>query len=208
MPSTSENLRIGRPEFVFVGEHPSIDFANTFFTLNGTGTDQLRRWSDLVDWLSLTGLSVDPTLKLPAARGAEALKSLMEFRQAWKSELARLISGDNVSDEFLERLNRHLADDNFHEKLHWESKKGFYLVRSTSQLHGEKLALAILSRQIAVFLAEANLSYLHQCANSTSCVLYFYDTTKNHRQQWCSVATCGNRHKVAQFRKRQLKAKG
>jgi predicted RNA-binding Zn ribbon-like protein len=34
-------------------------------------------------------------------------------------------------------------------------------------------------------------------------VLYFYDTTKNHRRQWCSVAMCGNRHKVAEFRRRQ-----
>jgi predicted RNA-binding Zn ribbon-like protein len=122
------------------------------------------------------------------------------------AELARLISSGKVNDEFLDRLNRLLAHDTFHEKLHREGKKGFHLVRSISQLHGEKLALAILGRQIAVFLAEANLSYLHRCANTTSCVLYFYDTTKNHRRQWCSVAGCGNRHKVAQFRKRQAKA--
>jgi len=38
-------------------------------------------------------------------------------------------------------------------------------------------------------------------------VLYFYDTTKNHRRQWCSTAACGNRHKVADFRKRQVKSK-
>jgi predicted RNA-binding Zn ribbon-like protein len=38
-------------------------------------------------------------------------------------------------------------------------------------------------------------------------VLYFYDTTKNHRRQWCSAASCGNRHKVSQFRKRQGEAK-
>src|SRR5580692_7098749 len=37
--------------------------------------------------LSLTGSSVEPGLKLPAVRGAEALKSGMEFRHAWKAEL-------------------------------------------------------------------------------------------------------------------------
>jgi predicted RNA-binding Zn ribbon-like protein len=81
------------------------------------------------------------------------------------------------------------------------------VVRSVSELGGEKLALAIFARQIALFLAEANLKYLHRCANTTSCTLYFYDTTKNHRRRWCSVAVCGNRHKVAEFRKRQLKIK-
>ena len=38
--------------------------------------------------LSRTGSSVEPGLKLPAARGAEALKSVVELRHAWKAELA------------------------------------------------------------------------------------------------------------------------
>src|SRR5258708_12301429 len=92
--------------------------------------------------------------------------------------------------------------DSFHETLQRVGKKRFQLVHSTTQLHGHKLALAILARQIALFLAEANLNYLRRCANTTSCVLYFYDTTKNHRRQWCSTGVCGNRHKVAEFRKR------
>ena len=207
MPSTSEKKQTDRPEFIFVGEHPAIDFANTLVASHGHLEDLLRSWSDVVDWLSRRGLSADPSLNLPASRGVEALKSAVELRRAWKAELARLISGGKVSDEFLERLNTILAEDSFHETLHRNGKKGFHLVRSLSQLHGEKLALAILARQIALFLAEANLSYLHRCANTTSCVLYFYDTTKNHRRQWCSVAACGNRHKVAAFRQRQAKAR-
>jgi predicted RNA-binding Zn ribbon-like protein len=207
MPATPEKLETVPPEFIFVGEHPALDFANTFVMTNGQETDYLRTWADMVDWLSSTGLSVDPGLKLSATRGAEALKSVVELRQAWKAELVRLISGGKVSDEFIEQLNR-LWADTFHEKLDLEGINGFRLVPSISQLHGKKLALAILGRQIAVFLAESNLSYLHRCANTTSCMLYFYDTTKNHRRQWCSVASCGNRHKVAQFRKRHAKING
>jgi hypothetical protein len=54
--------------------------------------------------------------------------------------------------------------DTFHEKLHLE-KNGFRLVVPHSQLHGKKLALAILARQIVVFLAES-CDYLHQCAKN------------------------------------------
>ena len=206
MHSTFEQLQTERPEFIFVGEHPAIDFANTLSTLNGKGTEHLRSWPDVIDWLALTGLSsVD--LRLPASRGAQALQPVLELRRAWEAELARLVSGHTVSDEFLERLNRLLANDTFQEKLLRQGKAGFRFVRSMSQLHGEELVLALLGRQIAAFLAEANLSYLHRCANTTSCVLYFYDTTKNHRRQWCSAAACGNRHKVSQFRKRQGAAK-
>ena len=105
MSFTSEKLRTGRPEFIFVGEHPAIDFANTFLMNDGEEINHLRVWADVIDWLSLTGLSADPGLKLPAARGLEALGGVLELRQAWKAELARLISGDKASDEFVERLN-------------------------------------------------------------------------------------------------------
>jgi len=208
MNSIAEEIRRGHPEFIFVGEHPAIDFANTFSMLNGEGTEHLRSWTDVIDWFSLTGLSKEQGLKLPGARGAEALRSVVEFRRAWAAELARLVANEKVSNKFLERVNRLLAEDIFQEELRREEGTGYRLVRSGSQLRGEKLALALLARQIAVFLAEANLSYLHRCANTASCVLYFYDTTKNHRRQWCSVASCGNRYKVAQFRKRLVKNQG
>jgi predicted RNA-binding Zn ribbon-like protein len=207
MTSLSKKRRADRPEFIFVGDHPAIDFANTLSMSQGQWIDHLRVWADVIDWLSLAGLSTDPALHIPTSRSAEAVKSVVELRRAWKAELDKVVAGGNLSDDSIKQLNDLLAEDVFHETLHRSGKTGFQLDRSSSQLSGEKLALAILSRQIAHFLAEANFGYLHRCANTTSCVLYFYDTTKNHRRQWCSTALCGNRHKVAEFRKRQVKSK-
>jgi predicted RNA-binding Zn ribbon-like protein len=207
MTSRSEKSRADRPEFIFVGDHPAVDFANTLSISQGQWTDHLRVWADVIDWLSLAGLSTDPALQVPTSRSTEAVKRVVELRQGWKSELDKLAAGGKVSDDFIKQLNHLLVEDVFRETLHRSGKTGFHLDRSASQISGEKLALATLSRQIAHFLAEANLSYLHRCANTTSCVLYFYDTTKNHRRQWCSTADCGNRHKVAEFRKRQVKSK-
>jgi hypothetical protein len=85
MPATSEKLETVPTDFIFVGEHSALDFANTLVMTNGQETDYLRTWADMVDWFSLTGLSVDPGLKLSAARGAEALKSVVELRQDWKA---------------------------------------------------------------------------------------------------------------------------
>jgi predicted RNA-binding Zn ribbon-like protein len=203
MVSFSEKSRHKHPEFVFVGDHPAIDFANTLLISQDQWIDHLRVWGDVIDWLSLTGLSTESALTIPASRGAEAVKAVTELRRAWKAELAKLVAGGKVTDDFIKQVNALLAKDLFHETLHRAGKTGFHLHRSPSPLKGENLALALIARQIAQFLAKANLGYLHRCANTTSCVLYFYDTTKNHRRQWCSDATCGNRHKVAQFRKRQ-----
>jgi predicted RNA-binding Zn ribbon-like protein len=141
-----------------------------------------------------------------AARRPEALKKVLELRRDWKQVLASLVAGGKVSDEFLTRLNGSLGADRFREVLRRVGKKRFNLVRSSSGLQGDVLVRAILARQIALFLAEANPSYLRRCANS-SCVLYFYDTTKNHRRQWCSAAICGNRHRVAEFRRPQSETK-
>jgi predicted RNA-binding Zn ribbon-like protein len=205
MTSLSKKDRPDRPGFIFVGEHPAVDFANTLSLSQGQWTEHLRDWADAIDWLSLAGLSANPALQIPTSRSAEAVKSVVELRRAWKDELGNLVVGSRVSDDFIRRINQILAEDAFYEILHRSGKSGFQLDRSASRLRGEKLALATLSRQIAHFLAEANFGYLHRCANTTSCALYFYDTTKNHRRQWCSTAGCGNRYKVAAFRRRQAK---
>ena len=203
MPSTFENGRVSHPKFLFLGDHPAVDFANTLVPPPGPDIDFLRTWQDAIDWFVEAKLTSAARLHVPEARATEALKALVALRHAWRSVLSQIIAGGKVSDEFLEKLNALLGADAFSETLQRSGKKGFQLGRSASQNQGERLALAILAHQIAHFLVEANLNYLHQCANTTSCVLYFYDTTKNHRRQWCSVATCGNRHKVAEFRRRQ-----
>ena len=207
MISLAEKIRADRPEFIFVGDHPAIDFANTLSMSQGQLTEHFRVWAEVLDWLSLAGLSTDPALQIPTSRSPQAVKSVVQLRRAWKAELDEMVAGGKVSDNFIKQLNHLLVEDVFHETLHRGGKTGFHLGRSASQLTGERLALAILSRQIAHFLVESNFDYLHRCANTTSCVLYFYDTTKNHRRQWCSTAACGNRHKVAAFRKRQAKTK-
>jgi predicted RNA-binding Zn ribbon-like protein len=36
--------------------------------------------------------------------------------------------------------------------------------------------------------------------------LWFLDKSKSHTRRWCSMGLCGNRHKVASFRKRKAAA--
>jgi predicted RNA-binding Zn ribbon-like protein len=53
-------------------------------------------------------------------------------------------------------------------------------------------------------LRMADLTLIKKCKNP-ACVLYFYDTTKNHARNWCSMQLCGNREKVAAyFRRKRL----
>src|ERR1700747_2870556 len=103
MVSLPVKRRERRPEFIFVSDHPAVDFANTFSRSQSRWTDHLRVWADVIDWLSLAGLSTDPALQIPTSRSAEALKSVMELRRAWKIELDKLVAGGKVSDDFIKQ---------------------------------------------------------------------------------------------------------
>ncbi len=206
MNSSSETAAGSRPEFLLLGGHPAIDFANTLVPPPGPSLEFFQRWQDVVAWLKATNLSDSESLHCKGSEAVKALESVLDLRQAWKTVVAGIASGHAVSPSFVERINSLLQQDTFIDALHQEGKMGFHLHRSPSRLEGSARALAVLARTIADFLATADFKYLRHCANHESCVLHFYDTTKNHRRQWCSNAMCGNRHKVAEFRRRQRQA--
>jgi predicted RNA-binding Zn ribbon-like protein len=62
--------------------------------------------------------------------------------------------------------------------------------------------LAPIAEAAAELLTLQDFSIIRKC-ESPDCVLWFYDRTKGHKRRWCSMAVCGNRHKVSSFRKRQ-----
>jgi hypothetical protein len=110
---------------------------------HGQWTERLRDWADVIDWLSLAGLSANPALQIPTFRSAEAVKGGVDLRRAWKDELGNLVARSRVSDDFIRRINQILAEDAFYEILHRSGKTGFQLDPSASRLRVEKLALAI-----------------------------------------------------------------
>jgi len=201
MAFTSELAIPKRPDFLLIGADPAIDLANTLVPPPGPDIEFLQSWQDVIDWLKETGLSSGQNLKVSEPDAAAALETVRNLRHAWKTTLEQIMAGHGVQPQFIKQLNRILCLDTFSETLGVEGE--IVLRRSRSLLAGRQLALAILARSLAEFLITADFKYLRRCANTDSCVLVFYDTTKNHRRQWCSNSMCGNRYKVAEFRRRQ-----
>jgi predicted RNA-binding Zn ribbon-like protein len=48
-------------------------------------------------------------------------------------------------------------------------------------------------------LVTADTSRIRKCGAS-DCGVYFIDTSKAHRRQWCSMQNCGNREKQRRWR--------
>ena len=149
---------------------------------------------------------MDRTLRFSESDAPQALETVRNLWHAWRTTLQDIMAGDGVRPQFIKQLNRILCLETFSEALCVEDRRSFHLHRSRSLLEGKQLALAILARSIAGFLITAEFKYLRRCANADSCAIIFYDTTKNHRRQWCSNSMCGNRFKVAEFRRRQRTA--
>ncbi len=61
--------------------------------------------------------------------------------------------------------------------------------------------LGHVAEAAADLLSRRDPHLVRRCGNP-DCVLYFYDATRNHRRQWCAMATCGNLMKVRAFRRR------
>jgi predicted RNA-binding Zn ribbon-like protein len=71
-------------------------------------------------------------------------------------------------------------------------------VRSIAQSELRKNAGALAELCILLDIPSA----VKQCGNP-ECSMVFCDFTATGRRRWCTIATCGNRMKVAAFRERQ-----
>ncbi len=101
-------------------------------------------------------------------------------REQWRQWLARRRSGKS----------RELTED------------ALSVAEVGGNMIGEALQAAQRPEAAADLLATGDFTLVKRCEDET-CVLWFYDQTKSHHRRWCSTVLCGNRHKVAAYRKRR-----
>jgi predicted RNA-binding Zn ribbon-like protein len=58
---------------------------------------------------------------------------------------------------------------------------------------------AVIAGHRAAKAAPLEAPRIRQCGAS-DCKVYFIDTSKAHRRQWCSMQNCGNREKQRRWR--------
>lgn len=180
----------------FIADHPALDLLNTVAVLNGAPTDFLQSDADVVAWLQRAGFvpegmsDGEPVARLlDVARGfRELLRNLVEQRKA----------GEALN---LAALNAYLAQASRHLELVADAD-GRLKLQARYDAGSAKKLIAPLVESAAELLADGDFSLVKHCENP-DCILVFLDKTKSHRRRWCSMAGCGNRHKVASFRARQ-----
>jgi predicted RNA-binding Zn ribbon-like protein len=181
-PSTVQDFR-------FPARLPALDLTATVRgRLKGEPSDLLQTPSDLDRWIAASGV-VDE-----AAPATEAdLAAARTLREAiYAAALART-QGAGVPDGERRFLNERASAPPAVVRLDAQGR----VRRSGSPA----ALLATVARQ-AIELLDAGAAPVKQC-EAAGCAHLFVDTSRSGDRRWCSMTTCGNRAKVAEYRSRR-----
>jgi predicted RNA-binding Zn ribbon-like protein len=184
---------------LFLAGELALDFLNTRMRVAGEIRDAFESDDDVLAWLRHAGLPAVPlavdaaplSLLHAARRLRETIRSLVEKRKAGRR-------GDPSA------FNRFLQRAASHPRLVWHAPRSLAIERVRPQGTVEGL-LGPIAEAAAVLLTTADFALVKRCEGE-GCILWFSDQTRSHHRRWCSVAICGNRHKVAAYRKRRRRA--
>ena len=178
-----------------VGGHPALDLLNTVFLLDGVIVDSLQTDQDALQWLADAGWQIEHDLT--RSKPGALLRSARSLRESIRKIIETRKAGKRADPT---PLNAFLAQSQSHLRLSPAQKGTFHLERHWNQ-HTPEEILAPIAEAAAELLATGDFNLVRHCEDS-ECVLWFYDRTRSHHRRWCSMATCGNRNKVAAFRHR------
>ena len=187
-----------RIPFFFIANQPCLDFINTDLVMNGQPTDLLSSFQDLVAWLVQAGLLTGKDAKEieggESREEMETLKQAKAFRRTMRDMAERLAAGKPVPQAALDLINQLLRHRVGYAQV--TRRSGTFERRYEAGFEDANQVLGLLAEAASDLLCACDLSLVKKCQNP-ACVLFFYDTTKNHARHWCSMNLCGNRSKVA-----------
>lgn len=184
-----------------VGGRLSTDFVNA----QPVGSE--FSWEDLIAFLAAVQIvSSDrgvQLLTLPHSDLQAAEGLLLKARRLSNSvrlAFSAMVGKQPVAAKWVESVNEILQITEGHDELVCEG--GVWRIEFIGREAGLDWLLAAIARSAADIISEGTKTRLRLCANP-SCELFFYDASRTHRRRWCSMATCGNRSKVAAFARRR-----
>ena len=185
-------------KFLFVADDPCLDFLNTQMILKGNPVDTLETFGDLVSWIQESSIETVSDFSVQKLDGkpeaARALSEAKRFREMLRDMVVKLIEGKRVPDSTFQQINLYMSRMEAHPVLLRDKNR--FVKRSQNTIDSPMDLLAPIAEAAANLLSTADYSLIHKCENDR-CILYFYDTTRNHARRWCSMKACGNRHKAA-----------
>ena len=152
-------------------------------------SDRLRSPGDLTDFAAEHGLRLDFS--------AGDLADVLEFREAVR-DVCQAHAGVEVPVASTVVLDRLLAQAPLRLAL---GSDGSASVQPAAELTGLSALTARMAADIAAAVVDGTWPRLKACA-ADSCRWVYYDRSPAGRSRWCTMALCGSRNKMRQYRAR------
>ena len=197
-----------RDGFLFVGNQLALDFVNTRPIMNGQPVELLSDWEALLRWFRAAGLVSKKDMKALGRQwekqleAGACLEKLRVFRESLRATVLRLEAGAEPASKTITELNRLLRAHPLLSEVR-RTERGLAKQRFFEPRRPEDLFAPIVDAA-AEMLVNLHPGRLRRCE---SCILHFYDTSKNGTRRWCSMQICGNRSKVAAYAERKRRRK-
>ena len=188
--------------FEWSGGHPALDLVNTLDERpSPSPIDNLATYRDLTRFAVLARL-VD---RRTAARlqqlgdpGSRVAKRVRKLREHLHDVLAAAHSRHQARQSDLDALSAAIQAAHAARTLVASPSRGL-VDHHWSPALAREIPLHACSLAIERLLVDEPRKRIRKCG-AADCDVYYLDTSKAHRRQWCSMKGCGNREKQRRWR--------
>lgn len=182
------------PDALFLGDNLALDFINSRYGVGDQRHDCFSDDQSVLNWLKTAQVVSEQETKAPQG----LLTLARALREAAGAVVSAAMSGIPADPDV---INQVLEAGRPLRRLEWHPQdQAFRMVAHQRDAHPASL-LEPVAESLASLVTSNRFHLVRQC-EAHDCVLLFHDLTKSHRRRWCSMATCGNRMKVAAYRSR------
>lgn len=182
-----------------------INLLNTKVMRNKQPTDLLADPAIASEWLKANQLLTDIDIPIDQPAFEQVLHELVAVRELCSRILSDMKLQGSLTDNVYSDLNNRLERLQLKPSMtHNRDTEKFKLVYEGCTLI-DQVAHTLLHSVIDT-LNNVSFDRIRKCGND-ACILHFVDVSKSGRRRWCSMESCGNRQKAAQFYEKNKKRK-
>src|SRR2546422_5045355 len=199
-------LAASEEQFALLVNRLSINFANT-----PSGSDHLggnlRAEDDLVHFICasrlvdrIRSMSLKQLGRDSPGETQELVRVALQLRDSLRSTFEAMAMRARINPSWVHPINQILQFTDGHDELQEltpaDQAAGRWALQFVAREQRLEWLLAAIARSAAGIISEGPDAPVRMCADP-QCGLFFYDTSRTGKRRWCSMAVCGNRHKVA-----------